>query len=93
MLAPLIGISAVLIFNIKVYVYYKSENPDKSYILAYASGKILPYIFLSLFLLSPKNHTGNKNINRINKLTYVFYLLTFIAFALGIIGSISADHL
>lgn len=87
-IAPLFGISAILVFNIKVYYYYKLENPGSNYLWSYITGKIIPFLFLSLFPLSSKKNKGNKFVYRINILTYLFYILVFISFGMGVIGVI-----
>lgn len=87
-IAPLFGISALLVFNIKVYYYYKLENPDSNYIWSYITGKIIPFLFLSIFPLSSKKSKDNIFVKKINILTYLFYVLVFISFCMGFIGVI-----
>lgn len=85
-IVPLIVFCAVLVFIIKVYLYFKLENPNKNYLFAYANGTIIPYVLLSFFPISTKNRTGDKkNVRIINRLTYLLYFLIFIGFALGLI--------
>jgi|GEM_PF-2891577 len=83
-----IGIIAMLVFHIKLFLYYKLKNPQGSIFIAYVKGNIFSYIILSFFPISLKKYTNFSEVKRLNYLTYLFYILIFISFSFGYIGLI-----
>ncbi len=85
-IASFFALIAVTLLQIKIILYFRSTNPGKSILWAYASGQIVQYAILSLFPLKRLYGKSLKNAELLDKLTYSFYIAISISFLIVFLG-------
>ena len=89
-LAVFFGLIAIILLQLKIYMYFKLKNPDKNFLLAYVTGRVIPFIFMALFPVSTNNYPPEvkRKIETINWVTYFFYMSMVVMFVIVIIISL-----
>jgi hypothetical protein len=84
-----LALISIILFQIKVLLYYKAENPDKGILRGYISAAIIPYLISALFPVSRNRRIKADKVQLLNTITYWFYAMLAISFFFGYLGSIS----
>lgn len=71
----ILAVGAIIVLHKKAFMYYKAENPNKSILSGYITGRMVLYLLFSLFPILEEKKFKSDLVGKLNLQTYLFYLL------------------